>query len=399
MAEFIFRAVGREGKIEEGVVEAPDLASAREAVKARGYLPVKIVPAARYAARRQQKLSLGEIIYFCRQFATILSAGISLMNGLDIMRRQRLTRRLKMEAERLYASLRTGRPLSELMAEARPLYPHLLVNMVAAGELSGNLEAVFSSMAAYYEREQNVRRKVMSLMIYPAILLAAACGLIFFFINFLLPELLKMLKESGAPLPLATRAVVFLATGLKEHIVEIIIVLLAAALAAGQVLKKPGAKRFFDRWLLRLPVFGPLLRAIVQARFCRALGLLLGSGVPLLQSLESLEKVIGHSEAVLGVRRAIEGLARGEPLASNLATVQFFDDLFIRFLSVGEETGELEEMLRLMANNYEQESEAGFARLTALVEPAVTVLMGVIVGGIVLSVVLPIFGLLDTLKR
>lgn len=399
MAEFNYRAVSLRGAMEEGVVSAPDLASAREILKARGFTPIKIVEGRPAAKRRVKKLTIQEVVYFCRQFATILNAGISLVNGLNILRRQKLSRTLRSEVERLFAEVQTGRPLSEVMEEAEGRYPKLLVNMIATGEVSGSLDTVLSSMAAYYEREAHIRQKLQSLMIYPAILIFAAFGLIIFFVNFLLPELLKMLQESGVALPAVTRLVIFITNTLRNYFPYFVTVLVLVALLIKKLAKKPGVKLFIDRLLVRLPVIGNLLRAVIHARFCRTLGILLKSGVPLMQALESVERVIDHSVAAAGVRRAIEGLRRGEPVAANLATARFFDDLFIQFISLGEETGELENILNLMTGNYEQQSETAFARLTAVVEPAMTLVMGVIVGGIVLSVVLPMFSMLDSLKR
>lgn len=399
MADFIYRAVGVRGTVEEGVVSAPDLAGAREILKARGFTPVKITEGVPAGKRHFKRLTIREVVYFCRQFATILAAGISLVNGLNILRRQRLGRTLRAEVERLFAEVQTGRPLSEVMEEAEGCYPKLLVNMIATGEVSGSLDTVLSSMAAYYEREAYIRQKLQGLMIYPVILVVAAGGLVVFFVNFLLPELLKTLQESGVALPAVTRLVIFITSVLRNYFLHLAILLIIIVLLTKNLAKKPEVKLFVDRLLVRLPVIGNLLRAVIHARFCRTLGILLKSGVPLMQALESVERVIGHSTAAGGVRRAIDGLRRGEPVASNLATARFFDELFIQFINVGEETGELENILNLMTVNYEQQSETAFARLTAMVEPAMTLVMGVIVGGIVLSVVLPMFSMLDSLKR
>jgi len=399
MPDFNYRAVSARGTMEEGMISAPDIASAREILKTRGYTPVRIIEGAPAAKKRIKKMNIREVIYFCRQFATILTAGISLVNGLNILRRQKLSRTLQAEVERLFTEVQTGRPLSEVMEEAEGRYPKLLVNMIVTGEVSGSLDDVLSSMASYYEREVYIRQKLQSLMIYPAILIFAAFGLIIFFINFLLPELLKMLQESGVALPAVTRLVIFITSTLRNYLLYLAVLLVVIVLLIKNLAKKPGVKIFIDRLLVRLPVIGNLLRVVIHARFCRTLGILLKSGVPLMQALESVERVIDHSVAAAGVRRAIDGLKRGEPVAANLATARFFDDLFIQFINVGEETGELENILNLMTGNYEQQSEAAFARLTAVVEPAMTLVMGVIVGIIVLSVVLPMFNMLDALKK
>lgn len=399
MADFSYRAITVRGTVEAGVISAPDIISAREILKARGFTPVKIAEGGPAAKRRFKKLTTQEVVYFCRQFATILTAGVSLVNGLNILRRQKLSKTLRSEVDRLFNEVQTGRPLSEVMEEAAGRYPKLLVNMIATGEMSGSLDAVMSSMATYYEREAHIKQKVVGLMIYPSVLVFAAVGLIIFFMNFLLPEIISMLKESGVALPAVTRLMISSTGFLQKYFLFLFIFMIAVIIIIKRASKKPNVKFFIDRLLIRLPAVGNLLRVVTHARFCRTLGILLKSGVPLLQALESVDRVIENAVASQGVKRAIEGLGRGEPVASNLATAHFFDELFIQFMGMGEETGELEHILSLMTVNYDQQSETAISRLTAMVEPAMTLVMGVIVGTIVLSVMLPMFSMLDSLKR
>jgi len=399
MANYSYRAINTNGTAVEGTISVPNAASAREMLKARGYAPVKITEGVPATRKRAKKLALPEVIHFCRQLSIILNAGVSLVNGLNILRRQKLTKTMQTEVGRLFAETQAGRSLSEVMEEAEGLYPKLLVGMFAIGEISGNLEKVAASMADYYEREARVKQKLQSLMIYPAFLVLAACGLLIFFINFLLPELLKMLQESGAPLPAITRSVIFCAGFLQSYFLHLLLFLAFVAFLWITCVKKTKVKFFLERLAINIPVIGSILRMVIQARFCRTLSILLRSGVPLLQAMESVKQVIGNSIAGEAVQRAVDGLQRGEQVAGNLAAARFFDELFIYFFQTGEETGELENILGLMTENYEQQSEAAFSRLSALVEPAMTVIMGLIVGIIVLSVVLPMYSLLDTLKR
>ncbi len=399
MANYNYRAINTYGTATEGTISAPNAASAKEMLKARGYAPVRITEGVPAARKRAKKLALPEVIYFCRQLSIILNAGVSLVNGLNILRRQKLTKTMQAEVGRLFAETQAGRSLSEVMEEAEGRYPKLLVGMFAIGEISGNLEEVAASMADYYEREARVKQKLQSLMIYPVFLVLAACGLLIFFISFLLPELLKMLQESGAPLPAITRSVIFCAGFLQSYFLHLLLFLAFVVFLWITCAKKTKVKFFLERLALNLPAAGSLLRAVIHARFCRTLSVLLRSSVPLLQAMESVEQVIGNSIAEKAVQRAVDGLQRGEQVAGNLASASFFDELFIYFFQTGEETGELENILGLMAENYEQQSEAAFSRLSAIVEPAMTVIMGLIVGIIVLSVVLPMYSLLDTLKR
>ncbi|MHB8156933.1 MAG: type II secretion system F family protein [Desulfocucumaceae bacterium] len=402
MSDFTYRAIGLRGTMEEGALSAPDLIGAREILKSRGYTPVKItegLPKKGILGHREYKLSLQELVYFCRQFATILNAGVSLVNGLNLLRRQNLSKNLKAEVDRLFAEVQTGRSLSEVMEEARGRYPTILINMIASGELSGNLDTVMLSMSTYYEKEAHVKQKLQNLMIYPSVLGFAALGLVAFFINFLLPELIGMLQESGVALPALTRFIIFSSSFLKQNFLTLFAVIVILVVVIKKIIAHPRAKAFLDRASLRAPVLGGLVKTLIHARFSMTLAILLKSGVPLMQSLNSVKRVIDNTVAGEGIQRAIDGLNRGETMAGNLATINFFDDLFLKFMEIGEETGELEGILDLMAKNYDEQSETAFARLTSMVEPAMTILMGVIVAGIVLSVMLPMFSMLDSVKH
>ncbi|MCL6559129.1 MAG: type II secretion system F family protein, partial [Firmicutes bacterium] len=302
MADFSYRAITTRGTVEEGVISAPDFLSAREILKARGFTPIKIAEGSSASKKRFKKLTLQEVVYFCRQFATILTAGVSLVNGLNILRRQKLSKNLRGEVERLFNEVQTGRPLSDVMEEAEGRYPKLLVNMIATGELSGSLETVMSSMAAYYEREAHLKQKLVGLMIYPTVLVFAAVGLIIFFMNFLLPEIINMLKESGVALPAVTRLLISSTGFLQNYFLYLFIFIIAVVIIIKRASKKPEVKLFIDRLLIRLPAAGNLLRVVIHARFCRTLGILLKSGVPLLQALESVDRVIGNAVASLGIK-------------------------------------------------------------------------------------------------
>ena len=418
MPEFNYRAVNTWGKWVTGTLKGENLMAVRQSLKNEGLLPVEIKPASGGAAtvaspaspitpmaaaspviNFKRKISGEALHHFCRQLAVILRSGVNLIKGLEIMARQTKDKRLRAEVERIYQDVQTGLTIAEAMGDRRSLIPELLAGMVATGEASGTLDQVLRSMAEFYEKDHRIKQKIKAASIYPIVMAVMAMGLIAFFFNFLLPQMVTMINASGGKLPLLTRIVI----GISEYTTKYYLIFLAISIGSvlflHQYFKTPVGRMTRDMFLLRIPMLGKTLRDVTTMRFASTAHILIRSGLPLLQGLDYIKKNVDNALAGKALDYAIEGLQMGETLASNLQKANYFDVLAIQMISIGEETGELEKILEEMAEFYEQESNAGFTKLLAVAEPAMLVIIGSIVSVIIISVMLPMMDMFSNIKR
>lgn len=406
MPEFSYRAMNNRGQMVTGMINGDNESAVRQNLKKEGLLPVEIKKGKSSlfalelpAIKLKKKISSAALSHFCRQLSVIIFSGVNLLKGLEIMAQQTPDKLMRSEVERMYRELQTGRTLSEVMAEQGSLMPELLTSMVATGEASGTLDEVLRNMAAFYEKEHRIRQKIKSASVYPIVLIVMAFGLIIFFFNFLLPQMVTLITASGGELPMLTRAVI----GISNFIAKYYLILLAAALGTAvllsRYLKTPEGRLNRDKCILRIPLLGKTLRHVATMRFARTAYILIKSGIPLLQGLEYIKQNVNNALAERAVDYAIEGLQRGESLAANLAKANYFDSMSIQMISVGEETGELEKLLEEMADFYEQESDTGFTKLLALAEPLMLLVIGSIVSIVIISVMLPMMDMFTHIRR
>jgi len=400
--EFAYRAADPNGKTATGVLEAADAAEARRILRNRGLLVLELRPSRpswREALERLLwRVPVPQVALFCQQLAFSLRAGLDLLRALDVVRRQTPSRAVRREVTRLWQEVQKGRPLSEAMADRAGTMPPLLAQMLAAGEAAGNLDDTLARMAAYYRREAHLKQRLRSALAYPTLLFTVAAGLVFFFLNFLLPELLKVFAETGARLPPLTRGLVAVAEHARMWLPAGL-----AALAGLVFLFGPGARgrlrALRDRTVVRLPLVGRVVRDAAHARFTRGLAVLLRSGMPLVRALELLAQTAGHTRAETAALAAAREVRRGGRISSVIAAEPFFDPVVAQMVAVGEEVGEPERLLEELADYYEQQVEAGFARLVALTEPLVTLVVAAVVGVLVISVLTPMFDMIRQVRH
>ena len=418
MPEFSYRAVNNLGKWVTGTLNGESVIGVQQSLKNDGLLAVDIKPVRRGVATltppaspttphaatmsfvKFKKRINGEALYhFCRQLAVILRSGVNLIKGLEIMAQQTKDKRMRAEVERIYQDVQTGMTIAESMGDRRSHIPELLSGMVSTGEASGTLDQVLHSMAEFYEKEHRVNQKIKAASIYPTVMAVMSMGLIAFFFNFLLPQMVTMITSSGGQLPMLTRIVM----GISEYTTKYFIIFLAVSIGSvlflHQYFKTSAGRMNRDKFLLRIPLLGKTLRAVTTMRFSSTAHILIRSGLPLLQGLDYIKKNVDNALAEKAIDYTIEGLQRGETLASNLQKANYFDVMAIQMISIGEETGELEKLLEEMAEFYEQESNAGFTKLLALAEPAMLVVIGSIVSIIIISVMLPMMDMFSNIKR
>lgn len=400
MAIFRYSAKDNTGRIIGGVIEADTDAMVVDRLRDMGFFITKLertVERGDVFQSLQGFLGVGlkDLAIFSRQFATMVNAGLSLVRTLSILEQQSSNKRLKQIVAQVRVDVEAGRPLSDSMGRHPKAFSSLYVNMVKAGETGGVLDEVLERVANYLEKEQALRSKVRSAMVYPILLTCAAMGGLFFMTIVILPQFENLFREigGGGQLPLPTQIAMATSVAIRRYWYAIFAFFGVGGYVLRRYLQTPGGRARYDRFKLKMPVIGELNRKIVVARFTRTLGTLIASGVPIMQSLEVVAKAIDNTvigDAVDAVRASIR---EGQTIAIPLQFSGVFPPMVVQMAKVGEETGALEQMLEKVADFYDVEVETMVSSLTSLLEPILIIVMGVIVGAMVISLYLPIFQL------
>lgn len=391
------------GQTRTGKVEAPNAEELRKRLQEEGLQVIEISEdrkAPRVPAGGYGRVKLSDLAIFARQFSTMLDAGVSLVRCLDVLQQQTNNARLRKILIDLSTRVESGESLSRAMARHPKAFSQLIIGLIRAGEVGGVLEESLQRIAAFLEKDVELRRKIRSALTYPVIVLLAAIGIVIFLVSWLVPQFANLFKELGIKeMPAPTQFLIDLSAFLTQKWYIMIIAVVVVFIAYKLFVSTRVGRRVADRVKLRVPVFGPLHHKIVMARFSRTMGTLLASGVPILQAMETVAGVVGNavvSDAVLESRARIR---EGEKIADPLQKSKMFPPMVVHMVSVGEESGSLDHMLNKIADFYENEVEMTIASLTAAIEPVMIVLLGFIVGFIVISMFLPMIEVISNLSQ
>jgi type IV pilus assembly protein PilC len=353
-------------------------------------------------APRQLTLTFGsrigtrDVVIFTRQFATMINSGLPLVQSLNILAAQTENPKLKEVTKAVVFDVEAGNTLADAFAKHPSAFTQLYVNMVAAGEAGGILDTILLRLATFLEKNDALIRKVKSAMIYPAVILSVAAGAIAILLVFVIPIFQSMFADAGVVLPLPTRLVIGLSAFLQAWWWAVLGAIGLGALAINRYYKTTPGRRQIDALLLAMPVLGDVLRKSAVSRFTRTLGTLISSGVSILDGLEITAKTAGNAviqDAIMASRASIAG---GDTIAAPLEKSGVFPPMVISMIAVGEQTGGLDEMLSKIADFYDDEVDVAVSGLLSLLEPIMILVLGIIVGGMIVAMYLPIFGMMDT---
>ena len=390
MARYRYKACRMDGSRKAGVTEAADSRELLEKLRREGLFCYEYSRVRTAKRDMTGRLRAEDIPFFCRQMSAMLQAGVPAPKALEIVSQTRNVR-LRHILERLKDTIQWGRTLSEAMKEMEPTFPELTIRVVAAGEKSGPLPQLLERLAARYSRDVALRRKFQSVMTYPVILFVVTIISAVFLFTSVVPRFGALL--SGRELPLLTRCMLQISAALTEHPIFFWLVFLAAGLGAWGIIRIPACRLKIDQMLLRLPAAGRLLRISDTARFASTFSVLYGSGVSVIESLETAANLLGSAyirQRLLSVSEAVKG---GKLLSEAFRGEELFPRAFVSMIAAGEEAGKLELLSEQTGAFYEQEEENALEQLIALAEPCMILVMGLLVGMIVLSVVIPLFSL------
>jgi type IV pilus assembly protein PilC len=343
-------------------------------------------------------VSTRDVVIFTRQFATMINAGLPLVQSLSILAQQTENKTLKDVTKQVVYDVEAGNTLADALSKHPRAFPDLYVNMVAAGEAGGILDTILLRLATFLEKNDALLRKVKGALVYPAVIISVAVIAVAVLLIFVIPTFSSMFASVNMTLPLPTRVVIGASQFLLRYWYLMIGVIVVGAFGFRSYYHTPGGKKAIDGGLLRAPVLGDLLRKSAVSRFTRTLGTLISSGVSILDGLEITAKTAGNRVIHDAIMQSRQSIAGGETIAGPLQTSGVFPPMVISMISVGEQTGGLDEMLAKIADFYDAEVDVAVSALLSLMEPVMIVVLGVIVGGMVVAMYLPIFDMVNAIQ-
>jgi type IV pilus assembly protein PilC len=401
MAEFVWEARARTGEVRKGSMEAESEDAVNQRLRAQQLQPTRVKKKAR-AINLQIGTGVGhkDIVTFTRLFATMIDAGLPIVQCLDILQGQTDNKFFGVILRDIKGSVEQGATFSDSLRRHPKVFDHLYVNLVQAGEVGGILDTILQRLAVYIEKAMKLRRQVRGAMVYPSIVIVVFVGVLSILLGFVIPGFQNMFKDFGSKeeLPALTRGVMSVSTFFVSNLPWILLGMIVVVGALGYAIRTPRGKKTFHRILLQMPIVGPVLRKIAVARFTRTLGTLLASGVPILDALEIVAKTAGNvivEEAIMYARARI---SEGKNMAQPLMETNVFPPMVVQMVGVGEQTGALDAMLNKIADFYEEEVDVAVSALTSLIEPALMVGIGGTVGVVLIAMYLPIFSLAGKIK-
>jgi type IV pilus assembly protein PilC len=395
MPIYLYVAQTKKGRKLKGELEAADERIALSQLKRRNLTVSKIKPKPKdifeNVAFMQPKVTSKDIVIFTRQFSTMIDAGLPLVQGLTILAEQMENKTFRLILKEITKDVEGGSTLAEALKKHPKVFDSLFVNLVAAGEVGGILDTIMRRLADYIEKSEALKKRIKGAMTYPAVVVAIAILVISVILIFVIPVFEEMFSSFGAALPGPTQLVVNMSRFMKGNIHWVIVAFIALIFAFKKYRNSKGGRKTTDTIALKLPVFGDLLKKTAIARFSRTLGTMIQSGVPILDSLEIVAKTSGNvvlEEIIFDVRSSI---AEGQTIADPLSETDIFPGMVIQMISVGEATGALDTMLNKIADFYDDEVDSAVDALTSMLEPLLMLFLGGSIGGLVISMYLPIF--------
>jgi type IV pilus assembly protein PilC len=396
--EFRCRLATAGGEITEGIYAADSEARLRHELEQKGLCVLSLQPknaiagwAPRLPSRR--RIPAREFLVFNQELATLLKAGMPLVQSLDILRQRMSNPLFKGILDDIHEKVRAGTALSDAFAGHGDMIPGVYTASLMAGEKSGNLENVLRRYVAYVKVVTAVKRKTLSALIYPTVLLCLSLAVVTIIVLRVVPAFSEFYGQFGHELPLTTRAIVGVSEFARTNLLLIVLALASAGTAVSYWLKRPGQRERFDALLLRLPAIGPTVRKFATSQLARTLATLLGGGIPLVNAVEIACRSIGNRALSAAMTIVGQRVREGESFAAAMAGRGVFPDVAIKMAEVGEATGALQEMLNSLADFYDEEIETDLGRFVTLVEPALLVIMGLVIAGLLLALYMPLFQL------
>jgi len=401
MPVYEYTALDGAGKNVSGIIDADSAVAARQKLRGSGIFPVQVktkssrpkdVPSRSVTITHIfQRVKPGELSATTRQLSILLGAGVTLVASLDALIAQIANPLLKKVMAQVKEDVNEGRSLAFSLSQQPKIFSQIYINMVRAGEASGSLDLVLDRLAEFSEHQDALRGRFRAALAYPVFMFFIGSIILFFLVTFIVPNITKIFSDMHQTLPLPSLVLIGVSNFLKSFWWLVLLALIGCVVLIKKLIKTPKGNHIWDEIKLRIPVIGAIYLKMAMARFGRTLGSLLRSGVPPLSALEIVRNIVNNTLIAEAIDHAMEEVEAGASLATSLAQSRWFPPIVIQMISVGEQSGELENMLDKVADVYERETESKIMAMTSMLEPVMILVMGVVVGFIVISILLPIF--------
>ena len=401
MPNYKYKAMNEKGERLEGTYEAKSKDGVMEMISLNNYYPLLVeeVPEGiKVSFSFLEKVKTKDIAVFCRQFYTMLNAGATINNCLEVLSEQMTSKKLREALNKVHDEVRKGATLSEAMMMQQKIFPDLLVSMVAAGELTGNLDTIMLRMCNHFEKENKINHKISGAMIYPAVIgtVAVLAGVVI--LTTVMPIFVTMFASSGVVLPTSTKIMLAMSSGLTKNFGLILLMIALLVFGIRFFLKSEGGILLSHKLRLKLPILKGLNEKIIISRFTRTLSTVLFSGVSLIEGLTIVSEVVGNRIVQSKLIKARDEVIKGNGLADSIKETKLFPPMLISMISIGEESGSLDDILSKTADFYDEELEAQIQTFTSLLEPLMIVIMGGLIGVMMLGIVQPMFSMYSTVN-
>ena len=404
MPVFLWKGKDRIGSIKKGEYDAPNEAAVRVYLRGIRITPIDIsskpkgILTTKLGGPRQQKIKTKDLVIFTRQFSTLIDAGLPLVQGLETLASQQVNKSFKRVLTDIKETVEGGSTLADALKRHPKVFDELYVNLVAAGEVGGILDTILQRLSIQLEKMEALKRKVKGAMIYPIVVLIVAVGAISALLIFVIPIFEKLFSEFGKELPAFTRMVIDLSKWLNTWIIPLIFFLGIFSFFFVKFHKTPKGRLLIDGLVLKLPVLGDLVRKVAIARFTRTLGIMISSGVPILDGLDIVGRTAGNKVIQNAIDATRQSITEGKSFAEPLTTTGVFPPMVVQMIAVGESTGALDAMLEKIADFYDEEVDAGVEALTTMLEPLLIIFLGGAIGSLIIAMYLPIFSMAGAIE-
>ena len=402
MAVYEYEAKQLNGTVLKGKMEALDDRTVRTILRNKHLFPVVVKEYSKYSnidLSQFQKVTLKDLTIFCNQFSFIISAGISIMRALEIVKEQIENKKLSKILSLTNDDVQKGKTFSEALGKHKDI-PQMLINMIEVGEASGTLDTILEKMAAYYEKELKQQQKIKAALTYPAVICVVAILVVNLLVIKVLPTFAGMITQSGGgELPLPTKIVMGLSGFMINYWMVIVVAVILISIGFKKYSATYSGKILFDRLKMNMPILGKIYNKIVTARFARTFGILMGCGVPLLESISICANVVGNTIVKNKLISCSEEIKKGGSIGIALEERKVFPVMLTQMIKIGEESGTLDQVLQKTAEFYDNEIDNTTGQLTAMIEPLIIVVLGVVVGFIIISIILPMFQMYDAVGK
>jgi len=403
MAKFSWSGRSRDGKTVKGVLDAVSEGAASAQLRRQGIMPGRIKQSSGGLLAMElnipgmeQKVTTKDLVVFTRQFATMIDAGLPLVQCLDILSSQQENKTLKKALLQIKDDVESGSTFADALGKHPKIFNELYVNLVAAGEVGGILDTILNRLATYIEKALKLKKQVKSAMTYPTTIISIAFVVIAVILIFVIPAFEKMFADFGGALPLPTQIVIDMSNFIQDYILLIIGGVIALIVGTKKIYATKKGRELIDDWALKAPVFGILIRKVAVAKFARTMSTMISSGVPILDGLDIVRKTAGNRTVEKAIANVRDSISEGKTIAEPLKESGVFPPMVCQMIEVGEQAGALDAMLSKIADFYDDEVDDAVGNLTAMMEPLLMLFLGVTVGGLVIAMYLPIFKLAGT---